>query len=74
MISEEDLLNELEKRSKDGLLDTLEDTRVAFQTLLGDGVMDGETIMYIPHSYTINLAHMLFQRVDPFNVMIKITK
>ena len=33
--TEEDLLNELEKRFKDGLLDTLEDTLVAFQTLLG---------------------------------------
>jgi hypothetical protein len=64
----EELLKELEQRSKLGLLDTLEDTRVAFNTLLGEGVLDGEAELYIPHSYTIQLAHMFFQRIDPFNV------
>ena len=27
--------------------------------------------MFIPHSFTVNLAYMFFQRIDPFNVMIK---
>ena len=67
----EELLKELEQRSKLGLLDTLEDTRVAFHTLLGEGNLDGTTDMHIPHSFTIHLAHMFFQRIDPFNVMIK---
>ncbi len=68
--AEEDFLNELENRSKLGLLDTLEDTYVAFRTLLGE-VIDGKEDMYIPHSFTINLTHLFFQRMDPFNVMIK---
>ncbi len=71
VLREEELLKELEQRSKLGLLDTLEDTRVAFHTLLGEGVLDGEVVMHIPHSFTIHLAHMFFQRMDPFNVMMK---
>jgi len=71
VLREEDLLKELEQRSKLGLLDTLEDTRVAFHTLLGEGEIDGRVDMYIPHSFTINLAYMFFQRIDPFNVMIR---
>ncbi len=53
-----------------GLLDTLEDTHVAFRTILEQDI-DGSEDMYIPHSFTVNLAYMFFQRVDPFNVMIK---
>ncbi len=71
ILREEDLLNELEQRSKLGLLDTLEDTLVAFHTLLGEGEIDGRVNMHIPHSFTINLAYMFFRRIDPFNVMIK---
>jgi hypothetical protein len=68
---DERLLKELEVRSKLGLLDTLQDTRVAFQTFLGENEINGRMDMYIPHSFTIHLAHMFFQRIDPFNVMIK---
>jgi hypothetical protein len=49
---DERLLTELEERSKLGLLDTLQDTRVAFQTLLGENEVNGEMDMYIPHSFT----------------------
>ncbi len=68
--AEQKFLNELEERSKLGLLDTLEDTNVAFRTLLGEDI-DGREDMYIPHSFTVNLAYLFFQRIDPFNVMIK---
>ena len=27
--------------------------------------------MYIPHSFTVHLAFAFFQRIDPFNLMIK---
>ena len=67
---QEAFLHELHDRSKLGLLDTLEDMRVAFHTLLDEDV-DGKAVMYIPQSFPIHLAHMFFQRTDPFNVMVK---
>ncbi len=70
--AEQNFLKELEERSKFGLLDTLEDTHVAFRTLLGEEDIDGKEDMFIPHSLTVNLAYKFFQRIDPFNVMIKI--
>jgi hypothetical protein len=68
---EQNFLEELEERSKLGLLDTLEDTHVAFCTLLDISDIEGKEDIYIPHSFTVNLAYMFFQRIDPFNVMIK---
>jgi hypothetical protein len=68
---EQNFLNELEERSKLGLLDTLEDTYVTFRTILGEEDIDGKEDMFIPHSFTVNLTYMFFQRIDPFNVMIK---
>ena len=67
---QEAFLLELHDRSKLGLLDTVEDMRVAFHTLLDEDV-NGKAVMYIPHSFSIHLAHMFFQRTDPFNVMVK---
>jgi hypothetical protein len=72
--AEQNFLNELEERHKLGLLDTLDDTNVAFCILLGEEDIDGKDDMYIPHSFTVNLAFLFFQRLDPFNVMIKITR
>jgi hypothetical protein len=68
---DENFLKELAKRSNLGLLDTLEDTHMAFRTLLdieGNLRMDES---HTPHSFTVGLAHRFFQRTDPFNVMIK---
>jgi hypothetical protein len=64
-------LHELEERHKLGLLDTLEDTYVAFRTILAEPDIYGNEDIFIPHSFTVNLAFLFFQRIDPFNVMIK---
>jgi hypothetical protein len=68
---DEDFLKELEERFKLGLLDTLEDTHVAFRTLLDITDDHGSDEMYVPHTFTVGLAHRFFQRTDRFNVMIK---
>ncbi len=68
---DENFLKELEERSKLCLLDTLEDTHVAFRTLLDITNDHGKDEMYVPHTFTVGLAHRFYQRTDPFNVMIK---
>ncbi len=68
---DENFLKELAERSNLGLLDILEDTHMAFRTLLdieGNLRMDES---YTPHSFTVGLAHRFFQRTDAFNVVIK---
>ncbi len=71
---DESFLKELAERSNLGLLDTLEDTHVAFRTLLDIEDNLGKDEIYAPHTLNVGLAHRFFQRIDPFNVMIKITK
>jgi hypothetical protein len=68
---DENFLKELEKRFELGLLDTLEDTHMAFRFLLDITEDHGKDELYAPHSFTVGLAHLFFQRTDPFNVMIK---
>jgi hypothetical protein len=72
-MTEEDkkFLKKMEERSKLGLLDTLEDTHVAFRTLLDITNDHGKDEMCVPHTFTVGLAHRFFQRTDPFNAMIK---
>ena len=69
--AEDNFLRELEERHKLGLLETIEDTYMAFSTLLGEPNILGSDDMYIPHSFTVRLAFSFFQRIDPFNLMIK---
>jgi hypothetical protein len=44
---------------------------MAFSDLLGQPNVLGKDDMYIPHSFTVHLAFAFFQRIDPFNLMIK---
>jgi hypothetical protein len=68
--AEQDLLAELAERHKLGLLETIDDTYMAFRTLLGETI-DGKEDMFIPHSFTINVVYLLFRRSDPFNLLVK---
>ncbi len=67
----ENFFKELEERFKLGLLDTLEDTHEAFRTLLDITDVYGKDEIYVPRTFTVDLAYRFFQRTDPFNVMIK---
>jgi hypothetical protein len=58
IMAQEEFLKELEERSKLGLLDTLEDTRVAFRTILDMSDEQEVEDTCIPHSFTINLAYI----------------
>ena len=44
---------------------------MAFSDLLWQPNVLGKDDMYIPHSFTVHLAFAFFQRIDPFNLMIK---
>jgi hypothetical protein len=68
-VEDENFLKELKERSKLGLLDTLEDTHVAFRTLLDITDDQGNGELYVPHSFTVSLAHRFIQRTDPFNII-----
>ncbi len=46
-------------------------THVAFRTLLDITDVYGKDEIYVPRTFTVDLAYRFFQRTDPFNVMIK---
>ena len=69
--AEDQFLRELEERHRLGLLETIQDTYMAFSDLLGQPNVLGKDDMYIPHSFTVHLAFAFFQRIDPFNLIIK---